>query len=315
MLLVILVALGGFTRLSGSGLSMVEWQPLGLAPPIGEQQWREQFAAYRSHSQFQLENPSMTLRQFKRIYLIEYAHRALARVFALVFLLPFIWFSIRGRLSRPQWLFLLAVGGLIGIQGLLGWRMVRSGLGEVPMVAPYLLAAHLSLAMLIYGCLLWATWNFQRSGRLFSGRVGKFIGRLAVLLPLLVLVTIFSGGLSTGSGAPSLTSGTPIPEGMPSGIPLWLGWGEGPTVIHFTHRLAAAVLLLVCLPIALRLMASSNVRLNGGGNWLLFAIVLQVGLGLATVIHDSHWILAWLHQLGGILLFTVGLRIASVVRL
>lgn len=317
ILTVAIVALGGFTRLSDSGLSMVEWHPFGLSPPMDETQWREEFTKYQAYPQFQLENPQMVLAQFKRIYLIEYSHRMLARGLAAVFLLPFLWFTVRGGFRFAQWLFLLAVGGLIGGQGLLGWWMVESGLRELPMVDSYLLAAHLTVAMVIYAGLLWAAWNFRRSEKLFGDRVGNFIRKSATLLPYLILLTIFSGGLNAANGAAyhtfPLMNGELIPPNMLSQTPLWLNLGENPTTIHFTHRLLALLLLPLSLLVGGRLMVSNNVHLSSGGNLLLLAIVLQVGLG-AAVVTQSGWFWAWLHQLGAVLLFTAALRAATVIK-
>ncbi len=320
ILVVALVALGGYTRLTDSGLSMVEWRLQGFVPPLEESRWREEFNKYRLSPEFRLKNPGMELDGFKRIYLIEYGHRALARVLGIVFLLPFIWFSLRRVFSFYQWLFLALVGGLMGGQGWLGWKMVQSGLADEPRVAPLLLASHLSLAMVIYGCLLLAGWNFGKGGRLFSDRVGRFTHRLALFLPFLLLVTIFSGGLNAGNQAGAVFNTFPLmngelaPQSTLDNAHIWRSWLENPISLHFTHRVLAFLCLLVSLWVSFGLMLRSNVRLSGSGAWLLLAVFTQIGLGAAVVLRQPDLTLAWAHQLGGVLLFTAGLRAASVAR-
>ena len=155
-LVLAMVVLGGITRLNHAGLSMVDWRPLvGALPPIGEDAWQALFADYQRFPEYRALNPAMTLEDFKAIFWLEYAHRLLGRAVGVAFILPFLWFLLRRAFDRPLALKLLFVGVLGGLQGLLGWYMVKSGLVDRPDVSPYRLAAHLGLAVLIYGCLVW----------------------------------------------------------------------------------------------------------------------------------------------------------------
>ena len=155
-LVLAMVVLGGITRLQHAGLSMVDWRPLvGVLPPFGEEAWLALFADYKRFPEYREINLGMTLDGFKQIFWLEYAHRLLGRIVGIAFALPFLWFLFRRAFDRPLGLKVLAIGVLGGLQGLLGWYMVQSGLVDRPDVSPYRLAAHLGLAVLIYGCLLW----------------------------------------------------------------------------------------------------------------------------------------------------------------
>ena len=160
-----MVVLGGITRLNHAGLSIVDWRPLvGVLPPFGEEAWQTLFADYKRFPEYQELNPGMTLAGFKEIFWLEYAHRLLGRVVGIAFALPFIWFLIRRAFDRPLALKVLAIGILGGLQGLLGWYMVKSGLVDRPDVSPYRLAAHLGLAVAIYGCLIWVALGLLTGG-------------------------------------------------------------------------------------------------------------------------------------------------------
>ena len=151
-----MIVIGGLTRLTGSGLSMVEWRPfLGLLPPFSEAEWQRVFALYQTSPEFREVNAGIDLAGFKSIFWLEYIHRLWGRLIGVVFLLPLLWFLVRRQVNRPLGLKLVGLFVLGGLQGLLGWYMVRSGLVDVPEVSQYRLVAHLGLALLIYALMLW----------------------------------------------------------------------------------------------------------------------------------------------------------------
>ena len=173
-----MILLGGVTRLTHSGLSMVDWDPImGVIPPVGESEWRQTFERYKEFPEYQRVNRGMGLDEFKRIFYFEYAHRVLGRSIGIVFLLPFLFFLFARKLDRPLALKLSLLFVLGGAQGLLGWYMVMSGLIDVPRVSAYRLTAHLMLAVLILGYMLWLVFDLTRRAAAFhrttrSARIG-----------------------------------------------------------------------------------------------------------------------------------------------
>ena len=179
-LVLAMVVLGGITRLNHAGLSIVDWRPLvGVLPPFGEEAWQALFVDYKRFPEYQELNPGMTLAGFKEIFWLEYAHRLLGRIVGIAFALPFIWFLIRRAFDRPLAVKVLAIGVLGGLQGLLGWYMVKSGLVDRPDVSPYRLAAHLGLAVAIYGCLIWVALGLLTGGSVECvRRAGRWRGAI-----------------------------------------------------------------------------------------------------------------------------------------
>src|SRR6266545_6700798 len=194
-----MVVVGGVTRLTHSGLSIVEWQPIvGALPPLGDDDWQEAFRKYQQSPEFQQVNPDMNLSGFKRIFWWEYFHRLLGRLIGAAFLLPLLWFALRGRIARTlTWKFAV-IFGLGALQGALGWYMVQSGLVDDPRVSQYRLTAHLGIAFLIYAAMLWIALDslFPRASP-DSGRLRRF----AFALVALIFVMVLSGGLVAGTRA------------------------------------------------------------------------------------------------------------------
>ena len=306
-----MVALGGYTRLSGSGLSMVQWSAMGYAPPLSQDQWQQEFAKYQEYSQYQLENSWMTLAQFKPIYLVEYSHRMLGRVLGGVFILGFVWFLLRKALSPLQALGLFASGSLIGLQGLLGWQMVQSGLGDIPLVASPLLAAHLSLATVIYALLLWQGWRFSNPATIFRCDISPLLKKATVGFCLLLFLVIASGALVAGleGTPPELLAGLDQLDGFFATFGDFALWHQDLGAVFLFHRMLAAVAMLWGLVISVGLMANNDMRISLGAVWLLLALTAQIGLGVGVVLEGGYWLWAWAHQLGGLLLLTVTLRV------
>jgi cytochrome c oxidase assembly protein subunit 15 len=255
-----MVVLGGVTRLTGSGLSMVQWDPIfGVVPPLSEAQWDATFSLYRESPEYQKINAGMDLHGFKRIYWFEYAHRLLGRTIGVVFLLPFLYFLIRGRIRRPLIPSLAAMFVLGGLQGLLGWYMVKSGLVDNPHVSQYRLTAHLGMALLIYAYMLWVALGlWSNGGHDTRPAAPRGLRLFAGLLGVLVVITALSGGFVAGLKAGlayntfPLMGGRWIPEGILAQSPAWRNFFENIATVQFDHRaLATLVFASVCMPCSL----------------------------------------------------------------
>jgi cytochrome c oxidase assembly protein subunit 15 len=308
-----MVSLGGVTRLTGSGLSMVEWDPIfGWLPPLSEAQWEAVFAKYRESPEYRKINIGMDLQGFKSIYWFEFAHRLLGRSIGLVFLLPLLWFAVRRMLTRPLALRLAAAFVLGGLQGVLGWYMVKSGLLDRPHVSQYRLTAHLGLALLIYGYLLWLLLDLLFPAPDEGPAAATGPRRAAMALLALIVLTIVSGGFVAGLKAGLAYNTFPKMGDQwlpPAGWMLEPGWRnlfENIATVQFDHRLLATLSLLSVLAFWVyvsRRPVSSSARI--GTHLLLIAAMVQVGLGIATLLLQVPVALAATHQVGALTLLTL----------
>lgn len=312
-----MVVLGGVTRLTQSGLSIVEWQPImGVIPPLTETDWQSTFEKYQQFPEYQKVNHDMALSEFKRIFWFEYAHRMLGRTIGLIFLIPFLLFWFARRIPRPLMLKLIGVFCLGGLQGLLGWYMVKSGLVDEPRVSPYRLTAHLALAVLIYGYMLWLVLGLITGGKhMWSRSVDTpWAWRFSVFVTALVGVIIISGGFVAGTRAgfafntfPTM-NGDWVPQGIWALQPAWRNLFENLATVQFAHRviaLALAVLVPVLWFSVLRAGASPQLRLATHG--LLVMLVVQIALGITTLINTVPVTVAAMHQGGALLVLTMAL--------
>lgn len=307
-----MVLIGGLTRLTYSGLSMVEWKPLtGWLPPLTPEAWEEAFAKYRQFPEYRELNAGMSLTEFKEIFWLEYVHRVWGRMIGVAFLVPFLIFLVRGWIDGPllaRLLFLFVLGGL---QGLLGWYMVQSGLVDIPDVSAYRLVAHLGFAVLIYAYTFWAALGLRHRP---NGSVPAGLRRLSAGLAGLVFVTILSGGFMAGINAGFAYNTFPkmdgqwIPDGLFAFDPWYVNFFEDVTTVQFTHRLLATTVfvLVVTLWLAARRTALQR-RARRAVNTVLVAVLVQVALGVSTLLMVVPVPLAVLHQTGGVFLFTASL--------
>ena len=313
-----MILLGGVTRLTHSGLSMVEWKPLmGTIPPLSEQAWQETFDKYKQFPEYQKINRGMSLGDFKYIFMFEYLHRVLGRLIGVLFLLPYLYFLARGRLRpglSPKLALLFVLGGL---QGLLGWYMVKSGLVDDPHVSQYRLTAHLGLAVLIYAYMLWVAFDLlfadRSPGDLRAGRVAGF----SLALVGLVFLMILSGGLVAGTRAGFAYSTWPLmgtsflPPGLYAGTPAWLDAFEDITTIQFNHRMLAYLLFALISLLVVRVLSSGTAGpARAGAVAVELALLLQVALGIATLLLHVPVSLAAAHQGGAVLLLSCLLYLA-----
>ena len=313
LLVFAMVILGGVTRLTDSGLSMVTWHPTGMFPPLGESEWQAEFEQYQQYPEFQKLNRDMTLGGFKSIFWFEYSHRMLGRLIGLVFLLPFLYFLLRKKIRpglTPRLVVMFLLGGM---QGLLGWYMVKSGLVSNPHVSQYRLTAHLLAAILIYGFILWTIFNLAAADsyrRLADSAVAGW-RRASLGLGALVLLTIVSGGFVAGLDAGLIFNSFPlmggklIPEGIAALSPWYLNPFENMVTVQFNHRWLAVTTGLLLFVWYLRGRSRfSEPRLQRSFKLVGMMVLIQLGLGIATLLMQVPVTLGALHQAGALLLFS-----------
>lgn len=305
-----MVVVGGLTRLSHSGLSIVEWKPItGVIPPIGDEAWAAEYAKYQASPEGRTVNAGMSLDAFRGIFWVEWAHRLLGRVTGLVVFLPLVFFAATRRLHHRLWP-LLGIFALGGLQGLVGWLMVKSGLVDAPRVSHYRLTLHLGLALLTLSLLLWVALGAMVPRRIRVGAPSSSLGSLAIGSLVLTSVTVLWGGLMAGThaglAAPTFPTmnGTWIPADLtPAELgPLW-SWTENALSIHFLHRmLAYATTLAVLLTVGITMTSSSSRFTRACAMGMSAHVLVQVALGVLTVLGHVPMLWASLHQLNGALL-------------
>ena len=307
-----MVILGGVTRLTGSGLSMVEWDPIfGFVPPLSQHEWEEVFDKYRESPEYRKININMDLHGFKSIYWFEFSHRVLGRSIGTVFLIPFLYFIWRGMLPRKWVPRLLGAFVLGGLQGLLGWYMVKSGLVDRPHVSQYRLTAHLGLALLIYYYLLWLLLDLLFPDR-EPGALTQGSRKAAKWLFALAATTVLSGGFVAGLKAGHAYNTFPKMGDQwlpPAGWMLQPGWRnlfENIATVQFDHRVLATLTFVAVILFWFRTrhkLATSAARI--GLNLLLLVVFIQVTLGISTLLLHVPVALASMHQAGALTLLTV----------
>jgi cytochrome c oxidase assembly protein subunit 15 len=309
-----MVILGGVTRLTGSGLSMVEWDPFfGVVPPLNEAEWEEVFLKYQASPEYQKINVGMDLEGFKAIYWFEFAHRILGRAIGIVFLLPFLFFWLSRRIPKGYTIKFATMFLLGGLQGLLGWYMVKSGLVDNPHVSQYRLTAHLGLAFIIFGYMFWVALDLLFPRTAYSPPAQhRGLRRAALGLAALVFVTILSGGFVAGLKAGfayntfPLMDGHWVPETMWLQSPWWRNLFENIATVQFDHRLLAVLVLVSTL---LLWAWASRQALHGrsrlGLHLLLAVVCLQVALGISTLLLHVPVALGAAHQGGALLVLTL----------
>lgn len=320
-LIALMVVVGGLTRLTDSGLSITEWKPIhGALPPLSAQEWNEEFEAYKQIPQYQKLNRGMTLEEFKEIFWWEWSHRNLGRLIGLAFFLPFLVFWVRGMIERPLIPRLLVLFVLGGMQGFLGWYMVASGLTDRVDVSQYRLVAHLGLALFIYAAILWTALPLWRGEWPAVGTAHPLYRQSLAVLGLIFL-QILLGGFVAGTDAGltyntwPLMDGALIPSGAYSTTPVWLAPFEDVTTVQFNHRVMGYIVLAAALAVFVQ---GVRMRLTGYAHWasllLAGAVVLQVAIGIWTLLAVMPIWLAALHQFGAVILLTASLVHADSLR-
>jgi heme a synthase len=306
------LVVGGATRLTESGLSIVEWKPVtGVLPPLAAAGWQAEFAKYQAIPQYRERNLGMSLDDFKTIYWWEWSHRMLARLVGAAFLLPFLWFLWQGWIERELHVRLWTIFGLGAALGAVGWWMVSSGLSDRVSVSQYRLAFHLTLACAIYAAILWTAQGLAPTARVIAP---TRIRTSAIVIVLLTIAQIYLGALVAGLRAGLIYNTWPLIDGsiVPDAArlffetPLWRNFFENTLTVQFDHRLVAYALWLVAM-----LHAIDVIRTVRGGPALTGALALaslatlQAALGIVTLLHQAPLGLALLHQATAIVVLTV----------
>jgi cytochrome c oxidase assembly protein subunit 15 len=316
------LVIGGATRLTESGLSIVEWKPVtGIVPPLSDAGWRAEFAKYREIPQYRIINSGMSLDAFKTIYWWEWAHRLAARLTGLAFLVPFLWFLWRGGLEPPLRVRLWAIFGLGALQGAIGWWMVASGLDRRIDVSQYRLALHLTLACVVYAAIVWT------AARLAPEHASEAPVRVragALVLLFLVLSQIYLGALVAGLDAGLIYNTWPLIDGgfLPPATellatePLWRNLFENRLTVQFDHRIMAYALFVAAIVHAVDVWRTLRGPAARRAFLLAAAVTVQAALGILTLLHQAPLALALLHQAMAIVVLTVAAvhaaRVASV---
>jgi cytochrome c oxidase assembly protein subunit 15 len=320
-----MIILGGVTRLTGSGLSMVEWAPImGILPPLNQTEWQETFLLYQQFPEYLIKNFHMTLDDFKSIFWFEYGHRLLGRSIGMIFLFPFLYFLVRGKIEKSLTPKLITMFILGGLQGLMGWYMVKSGLVNDPHVSQYRLTAHLGLAVVIYAYMFWVALGLlypktnDTSASSDTKNSNNGIGHLSLIITSIIIITILSGGFVAGTHAGfafntfPLMNGKLIPDGLFEQTPLWRNFFENIVTVQFDHRVLATILFTI-IPVfwfkAGKIELQSLART--GTHLLLAALILQITLGISTLLLVVPVALAAAHQAGAIVLLTAALFVSQ----
>ncbi|MGC2318561.1 MAG: COX15/CtaA family protein [Bradyrhizobium sp.] len=311
-LIAIMVLVGGATRLTESGLSIVEWKPVtGILPPLNQEQWTQAFEAYKAIPQYRELNAGMNLAGFKTIFWWEWSHRLLGRAIGVVYLLPFLWFLWRGALSADLKRRLWLIFGLGALQGAVGWWMVASGLSQLVEVSQYRLATHLVLALLIFAAVVWTLRRLaDRPPSAASSRL-KITG--AALL-VLTFVQLYLGALVAGLRAGKIYNTWPEIDGalIPSAArllfeqPWWRNLFDNTLTVQFEHRTIGYALFALALLHALDTITSrAGTAAINGAFWLAAAITLQATLGILTLLNQVPISLGLAHQAVAIAVLTL----------
>jgi len=318
-LVVVMIVVGGLTRLTDSGLSITEWRPLtGALPPMSEAAWQSEFDKYRAIPEYQLQNKGMSMSEFQFIYWWEWGHRQLGRVIGLVWAIGFFGFLLTKNIPNGWTSRMLLLGALGGLQGAVGWWMVSSGLtGTMLDVASYRLATHLGLAFVILGFISWYVFQLgqtekdliqrrrMRETRLFSMGTGLMhLAFLQILLGALV------AGIDAGRNYVDwpLMAGEFFPPDMFSLTPWWRNFFEDDGLVQFIHRMAGYVLMIFAIVVWRVARKSGNTQVRFGFNAVLAMVFFQMVLGIITVMYSAPWQIAIVHQLGAVVTWVLILR-------
>lgn len=303
-LIFVMLVIGGITRLTGSGLSMTDWNLImGALPPMSAEEWRQAFEQYKQFPEYQHLNTGMTLWGFKKIFFWEYLHRLLGRILGLVFLIPFIWFWIRGYFNRKLLKRMFVLMGLGASQGAMGWIMVKSGLVDVPYVSHYRLAAHLLLAFVLIGFCVWYALDLKQTsdkGLSIDSSYKKWGFGIGVLL----LLQIFWGALTAGLDAGYIYNTFPLmneswlPHNSFSMQPLIMNFVEHPGLVQWVHRVLGTILALSVIGLSIKTTMDTRVSrgLQLRVHVLVALIVVQYVLGIFTLLYFVPVALGVAHQ-------------------
>ena len=318
-LVAVMIAVGGLTRLTDSGLSITEWKPVtGALPPMSVAEWDAEFAKYKQIPEYIEQNAGMSLAEFKVIYWWEWGHRQLGRFIGLVWAVGFLGFAVTRNIPTGWTPKLLFIGALGGLQGFIGWWMVSSGLREGMLdVASYRLAIHLGLAFVIFGFIAWYILQLSRRAadlmqdrRLGNASLATWGGVLVGLTFVQIVLGALVAGIDAGRAFPQwpLMAGGFFPPDPFTISPVWRNFFEDAGLVQFMHRMTGYVLLLVGVFVWTRARSSANAQTRFAFNTVLAMMFLQMVLGIVTVLYSAPWHIAIVHQFGAVVLWVLVLR-------
>lgn len=307
-----LVIFGGFVRLTRSGLSITEWNPVsGTLPPLSEQAWQDEFAKYQETPEFKQINFNMDLAEYKYIFYIEWFHRFIARFAGLVYAIPVFYFLFAKKIPFREFGIYFAMGMLFIAQAFAGWVMVASGLEDRPSVSHFNLTIHLLLALSLFGLSLWTAFG-HRFG--FPDKSKKAAwsrpSRLALLFFVFLMIQIAYGGMTAGLKAGHVSDTWPLMFGKlipPNLFSSWVNFFEVPQTIVFVHRWFAFAALVAVPAVYFAAQRQNYPRdILNGLLWLTGAVALQITLGVLTILSYVNIVVALIHQANALLLFALG---------
>jgi cytochrome c oxidase assembly protein subunit 15 len=307
-LLIVIVAVGGLTRLTNSGLSITEWEVIsGIFPPFNNKDWYEAFDLYKKIPQYYLVNKNISLAEFKIIYYWEYFHRLLGRLFGLIFLIPFIFFIIKKVFSKEYNLKFFLLFCLILLQGIIGWYMVKSGLIENITVSHFRLAIHLNLALILFSSIYWYLLNFVNfSNKYFFNFSNKnnFIKIFILIIFLQITLGAFVSGLDAGEIYQTwpLMNNNYLPDDTDFKTITLSNMFYNHSLIQFLHRNIAYIIFVYSVLISINVLYNKKKYLYTPLFFLLFVVFVQIGLGIMTLITGLNIVYASMHQISTIFL-------------
>ncbi len=316
-----MIIVGGITRLTGSGLSMVEWKPLfGAIPPLGDAEWQQTFERYQLFPQYQKVNSWMQLSDFKRIFFWEYLHRLWGRAIGLIYLLPMLYFFGRKKITGVWRGRVFVAFVLGGAQGLLGWFMVKSGLVDNPAVSHIRLAAHLMLAFLVAQYVMWLVLHVRSKSDSLRSTISTSNSAIGLLLLLQIMYGAFVAGTKGGYMYPTYPdfSGQMVPDGIFSLTGIWANLLSNPITIQFVHRYVALLLLGIIVVYWIQAKKRTTPpNILKAYSYLIVCVIAQMVLGILTVISGVNIVYAVAHQAVGFLTlsaFTYAVYLSSKPR-
>ncbi len=315
IMVIFMVGIGGFTRLSKAGLSITEWKPVtGTLPPLSEQDWLQEKLKYEDTPEYKAFNYGISMKEFRAIYLIEYIHRLFARLTGLVFVLPFIYFMLRKKIYKKV-LIRLSIVLLFGaLQAFVGWYMVKSGLVSEPHVSHYRLALHLLLALVIFALLSYQFFDYQIRPKQTKLRVSYNTRYYVVIILVLVMIQIIFGAFVAGLNAGLIYNTFPLMDGriVPKDLfflqPTWLNIFENRATVQFIHRALALLILVLATILTIKNASVKPVYI------MLLSVITQITLGVVTLLLHIPMVIAIAHQMFSFILFGSGLYFLCYLR-
>lgn len=314
VMILVMVVVGGSTRLTGSGLSMVDWHPIhGSIPPLNQQEWNEEFNNYKQSPEYIHINYDMSLVEFKKIFAFEYIHRILGRLTGLVFFFPFMVFLVRRQLSPSLTIRLGYIFTLGALQGLIGWYMVKSGLVDTPHVSQYRLTLHLAMATLLLGLMVWTALTLQHPP---TSQPNKSLARMPMLFTTMIFCQITSGAFVAGLKAGLIYNTFPlmgeyiIPPDAFYLTPWYVNITENSTLVQFIHRCFALVITGIIMGYWYLYCYKSTIftkKITLIFHIFVSTLLIQISLGISTLLLKVPIILGVTHQLVALILFTISL--------